>query len=465
LYVIATHKNIVMQVWDLSASSAFSDLGGSPPQAGHIAIINRFLVASDLASNPFRVHWSGLNATTTWTSGVNNSDFQDLPSGGRVRCVADVGYDVGIILQDTQTRRMIFQPGSAAVFQIDRLKDDVGILAPYSMVTAGGYAFFLSQKGFCQMSPDGGLAMIGEERVDRTILGSDAAAPSDIQALAFEASNINMMIGSGDPKNNRIVWAYQSRTGTPGLIDRGMVYHWTLKRWAPIEIAAEFIAQLSRPGATLEGLDSIGAQAVSNAVNNGSGLVRLTVGSTAGWTTGDYKTVSGVTGATGANGTFAITVINGTTIDLQGSTFGGAYISGGIVGGSIDAITTSLDDFSVSSLPALSAFETDHKLSLLSATNTEAVLETAEQRLEGPRVNINGVWPHTDAATVYASTVRRDALKDGDTDGAESLAQEDGFCPLLDQGRNVRSRIRIPAGTAWSYARGVEMDVGPAGRF
>jgi len=81
--------------------------------------------------------------------------------------------------------------------------------------------------------------------------------------------------------------------------------------------------------------------AVSNAVNNGSGLIRLTVTSTTGWSTGEAKLISGVGGVTNANGTFTITVINATTIDLQASTFAGTYTSGGSVGPGIPTVQLS----------------------------------------------------------------------------------------------------------------------------
>ena len=70
---------------------------------------------------------------------------------------------------------------------------------------------------------------------------------------------------------------------------------------------------------------------VSSAANNGAGLVRLTVGSTAGLTTGQSIAVAGVNGATEANGTWTINVIDPTHIDLVGSAFSAAYTSGGSV--------------------------------------------------------------------------------------------------------------------------------------
>lgn len=70
--------------------------------------------------------------------------------------------------------------------------------------------------------------------------------------------------------------------------------------------------------------------AVTNAVNNGSGLIRIT--STGhGLVAGDYVNISGVTGTTEANGNWDITIVDANTFDLVGSTFTNAYVSGGTV--------------------------------------------------------------------------------------------------------------------------------------
>lgn len=73
------------------------------------------------------------------------------------------------------------------------------------------------------------------------------------------------------------------------------------------------------------------ALTVTNAANNGSGLIRLTVSSTTTLTTGQEVGVSSVGGTTEANDTWIITVIDGSNIDLQGSVFSNAYTSGGTV--------------------------------------------------------------------------------------------------------------------------------------
>ena len=70
---------------------------------------------------------------------------------------------------------------------------------------------------------------------------------------------------------------------------------------------------------------------VTNAVNNGSGLIRLSMATTNGLISGQNVTVQTVNGVPNANGNWVITVISPTQIDLQGSVFTGFYISGGYV--------------------------------------------------------------------------------------------------------------------------------------
>jgi hypothetical protein len=76
--------------------------------------------------------------------------------------------------------------------------------------------------------------------------------------------------------------------------------------------------------------DSV-AQAVTGAANNGGGLIRLAVADTSKYVTNQVYTVNNVAGCIEANGTWAVTVIDGTHIDLQGSAFVNAYVSGGTI--------------------------------------------------------------------------------------------------------------------------------------
>ncbi len=377
-FVIAVQVNTVPQVFDLTSSSAFADLGGSPPQARYAAVVGRFVVLSGLSSTPYRIQWSGLNAVTTWTSGVNSSDFQDLPDGGIVRGVA--GGEYGVIFQETAMRRMIYAPGSPVIFNIERIAEDKGLMAPYSLIRAGDRIFFLAPQGFHTMLSSTGVpSPIGKERFDRTFFAD------------LDAGNLQLIVGCADPAATRVYWAYKSQAGSAGLFDKILCYDYALDRAAIILQPGEYLASLARPGLTLDGLDSISS--------------------------------------------------------------------------SIDALTFSLDDVATSALSKLSAMDRTHRLNFFSGANLEATLDAAEQGLDnGRRARVKGFRPVTDAATCYGSVGARENGQSAVAYSAEQAVNGKGLCPANVSARLARGRIRIPAGTSWTFASGVEPMFAPEGK-
>lgn len=246
-FVFATQANAVLQVFDLSSSSAFASALGSPPQAAYIGVVGRFLVLSGLLSNPYRIQWSGLNnfnAADSWISGIKSSDFQDFPDGGIVRGVA--GGEAGIIFQDQAIRRMSYVPGSPIVFQIDRITQDKGLYAPYSIIRAGERIFFYAGQGFHKIEPGGVPEQIGREKVDRTFLAD------------LDKGNLQLFIGAADPRNTRVYWAYKSVSGAVGnAYDKLLGYDFLLDRFFPIAMTGEYLLGISQTGLTLENLDAI----------------------------------------------------------------------------------------------------------------------------------------------------------------------------------------------------------------
>lgn len=96
---------------------------------------------------------------------------------------------------------------------------------------------------------------------------------------------------------------------------------------------------------------------VTGAVNNGSGLIRLTV-TAHGYETGDKVNVGTVGGVSNATGQWTITVITANTFDLRASTFSGTYTSGGtairyFAGGLFQqiAVGTSFADYKLRAFP------------------------------------------------------------------------------------------------------------------
>lgn len=244
--VWATQKNVPLQVYDLSSSTAFANGAGSPPQAAYISVVGRFLVLSGLLSQPYRIQWSGLNsfnASDSWTSGVASSDYQDFPDGGIVRGVA--GGEFGTVFQDQAIRRMSYIPGSSIVFQIERIAQDQGIFAPYSIVRAGSLVFFHSAQGFFKIAPGGFPEPIGREKFDRSFFDD------------LDKTDLKLFAGVSDPRSTRVFWSYKSTSGATGLYDKILGYDYVLDRPFQITMTGEYLLGMSQPGITLESLDSI----------------------------------------------------------------------------------------------------------------------------------------------------------------------------------------------------------------
>ncbi len=365
--VKATQKNVVLQTYTLGSSSAFADNAGSPPQASYISVVGQFLVLSGLLSNPFRIAWCDLNDTTNWSTGL--ADSQDFPDGGIVRGVA--GGEFGIVFQDQAIRRMSFIPGSDLVFQIERIAEQLGLFAPYSIVRAGDKVFFHSAKGFYKIEPGGVPVQIGREKVNRSFFNE------------LDKTELRMFIGAADPRSSVAPWAYKSPTGTPGLFDKLIRSDDALDRFFPITTSGEYLLSLSQPGITLENLDSLSS--------------------------------------------------------------------------SLDALAASLDSFAVSTQPLIGGVNSSHQMGFFSGSNLEATLETAEQGADGERLMFTGFEVISDAPTIYGSLSYRETPRDSATSMAEILVNSrTGNIDARRSTRYARMKLRIPAGTSWTYAAGIK---------
>lgn len=465
--VVAAQVNTPPQAFALAPDAAFSDLAGTPPQASHVAVIGGFLVLSGLQSAPKRVQWSDLFGITTWTAGVGLSDFQDLPDGGSVRGVAGTDY-YGVVFQDDTIRRFLYVPGSAAIFDILKLTTNESLVGQDSIITVGDRVFYYSSLGFRLIAAGQAPVPIGKERVDRTF------------AADLDTANLQLFIGSADPAATRVFWAYRSQgAGSSGRFDALLCYDWGISargRWSLIPFAGEYLASLAKPGLTLENMDAIapGAITITGAANNGAGAIRLTVsalsnasfslGSVAGGPSQNFIEVQGVTGTTEANGSWAYTIVDATHIDLTGSAFTHAYVSGGAIGGSLDALPFSLDNISLSSSAQLGAVDPTHAAGFFSGDNMEAIIETPEADNDGDMSFCSQLRPITDCAAGLVSVGYRNVAQGAITYTAEAaIDTQQGQAPVLVESRYMKARLRCPAGSTWSYARGIQPEVQAAG--
>jgi hypothetical protein len=244
-------------------------------------------------------------------------------------------------------------------------------------------------------------------------------------------------------------------------------YDFLLDRFFSISMTGEYLLGISQTGLTIENLDTLapGTIAIAGAANNGAGLIRIAVASTASLATNQIVSISGVVGTVEANAeNWKISVIDGTHFDLVGSTFTNAYVSGGTIAGSLDAMALSLDAYATAVQPEIGQFNSSHGLGFFRGANLEATIESAEQGTDENRITIRGFRPVTDAATLYGSASYRDTPSAIATAGSEVLVNaRTGRCDVRRDTRYSRFKVRIPAATSWSFYAGVVPDLTPGG--
>jgi len=470
-YVVAVNGNNNPQVFDLTSSTAFADLGGSPPQADFATIVNRFLVLSGLASpNVYRVQWSGLNAITTWDNVTNLSNYQDMADGGVVRGVA--GGEYGTIFQDTTIRRMVFQPGSSLIFGIDRISANDGLFAPYSLVSAGDRIFWYSPTGFKMMLPGLYPQPIGKEKVDRTF------------QMDVDQSNLQLMIGSADPRYQRVYFAYKSVSGVSGLFDKILCYDWVLDRWSVIYQSGEYILPLSQPGLTLEGVDVAYANpatpvAVSSfTLSTGAGDTFTVASSPAAGQGINFSSTGTLPSGYTAGTPYYVKSSGRTSTKFHVSASGGV---GGLEGSAVTSTSSNVGSFSyyqpslegvsiatfdsiaTGQTPSFAAFDATHSQGYFNSSAMQATLETAEHGSAPQRIYINGFRPITDAPGVTGALSYRETEQSTSALTSFQTVNAQGYIPQRVSTRYARGHIVIPAGTSWSFAAGVEPDVSQEG--
>jgi hypothetical protein len=112
---------------------------------------------------------------------------------------------------------------------------------------------------------------------------------------------------------------------------------------------------------------------VSGATNNGSGLIRLTESAVSGTplVTGDTVVVGNVGGVPNASGRWTATVVDSTHIDLQASTWGGSYTSGGTIYLTAGRRTGTAFYFSASNIQTSRLVEYGHDTSMHIASDDD----------------------------------------------------------------------------------------------
>jgi hypothetical protein len=245
--LIATNYDNPPQTATVAGAGAFADLGGSPPKAKFITVVRDQVVMANTNDSidgvkPYRLWWSGINSATSWTSGTNLSDYQDVADAGA--CTGLVGGEHFIALFE---RALVIGTyvGAPAVYNIQRVQGKRGCSVPGSVAGIGsGMVFFLADDGFYMLRGDD-LVAIGAEKVDHWFRDR------------FAVGSKENVVSGVDPIHQNVIWAYPSVESSSGENDEILIYNYNLNRWSYAVQECSEIAQLFTAGYTLDQLDNI----------------------------------------------------------------------------------------------------------------------------------------------------------------------------------------------------------------
>lgn len=235
-----------MQKFQLGTDTVFSDVSGAP-KSDFIAVVRDFVWTANIDTGsgrkPYRVYWSAFNDPTGWTSGTDQSDFQDIPDSGAITGI--VGGEYCTILMERAIVRATYS-GLPLVFQFDKVETARGCQVAGSVCNIGHSVFYLSDDGFYMFDGQGSKA-IGAEKVNRFFFDD------------FDFSFKDKMTSTVDPQAQLAVWSYVSNSSLDGTPDRLLIYNYALNRWSLANVSADLIAPFFTAGYTLEALDNISA--------------------------------------------------------------------------------------------------------------------------------------------------------------------------------------------------------------
>ena len=244
--MIATTIGSVMQKFNVrGGASNFVAVGGSPPQCRYVAVVRDFVVIGGIQNFELRVQWSGLANADYWTPGTNNSDIEDIQSGGPVRGI--IGGETGYVFQASRITRMTFQPGSTEVFSFDEVENGRGLAAPYSLTRLGRTAYYFASDGL--YSFDVGSAV-------STPLGVGKWAQWFLADVKPGAELL--MLGGIDPSQKLVLFAYVPRSSNAVIPSRVLLYDWSIDEASVAQISVTAMAQWLTQGVTLDTMDGFG---------------------------------------------------------------------------------------------------------------------------------------------------------------------------------------------------------------
>jgi len=232
--IFAASYDANLQYFDLAAAPGeFADVpelhsGVRVPRARHLGVVKNHLVLGNcydavFGSSPDSIWFPAIGQPLSFPeigsdeAASLQSDRQPLAGeGGWVQGIVG-GAEVGAVFQEKAIWRMDYR-GGAAIFDINKVEPDRGLLIPGLAVPFLRNVFFLAEDGFYIFDYTSSRA-IGKDVVNKYFFADwDSLYPDRVWAAA-------------DPDSTRIHIIYPSvNATTAGVPDRMLIYDWALDR-------------------------------------------------------------------------------------------------------------------------------------------------------------------------------------------------------------------------------------------
>lgn len=217
------------------------------PNARHMAKVGRFLMLGNVDESgrkPNRYRWGAIDSLVDMdASAANQSGSRDVREDlGWIQRIFS-GGEYGIGFHQSGIVRIQYE-GPPTVFRFDAFEENQGLVAPYAVARHGSTYYFRSADGFYAME-NFRVRPIADVLVNKYFL--DNADPALYHRITA-ALDLDLQC---------VVFAYTSNDAVTSDADKMLIYHWPSGWWSHADIALELVANIIKPGTTLDGLDSI----------------------------------------------------------------------------------------------------------------------------------------------------------------------------------------------------------------
>jgi hypothetical protein len=342
-------------------------------------VVGQHFISLRIAGTLNKLAWCGFNDLTSWTPGIDLSDEQELPVGGKI--MGGIGGEYGIIFTERAIYRMNYVAADPVFDLSGRITEDFGCAAEGSIAGSQSTIAFLSWDGFYILRGGQELARIGRERVDTTFWNT------------VNQSYLYRITSAFDPIRNIYCISFPTTLSSDGTPDQTWFYSPSADRWSKGNFGFETLFSLrTQAGYNTDTVDAV----ITNT---------------------DFTSYS---------------------------------------------VDTAL--FSGSGRAALAGFSMNHKLQTFSGPTMEALVESQEtQATPGRRSKVTGIIPYVDGGEPSIALGYRDRPNDAVSWTGYSAQNQIGVCPLRNDARYHRARLKVAAGGNYNHIQGIDLQLSGGG--